>query len=264
MSRWIVSNVPSWLLLLGLVVFVAGGAVLVQAYVRHRFPGLKEDEHNDVTRFAYGVVAFVYAFFVGFVVSVMWGQINAADAKARTEGAVAVQMARDLTVFDKADSDRIRQNLLDYERAAVVEWPLATRDRSFPEADKALARVYTAYEQVLPRTDTQKTFLAASFTNLGNISQARTERLIQARTDVGTPWPCWAIILLTSALVLGGAIIYGVDSPARHYPMVAIVGVLVAAILFLILELSNPFVGEISTSPEPLREAIQVLSQSPS
>jgi hypothetical protein len=262
-SRWIVSNVPSWLLLVGLIVIVAGGAVLAQVYVRHRFPGLKEDAHNDVTRFAYGVVAFVYAFFVGFIVSVMWGQINTADAKARTEGAVGVQMARDLSVFDKADSDRIRQSLLDYERAAVVEWPLAAPDRSFPEVDSALARVYTAYEQVQPRNDTQKTLLATSFTNFGNISEARTERLIQARTDVGTPWPCWAIILLTSALVLGGAIIYGVETPARHYPMVATVGVVVAAILFLVLELSNPFVGEISTSSEPLREVIGVLSQPP-
>jgi hypothetical protein len=30
--------------------------------------------------------------------------------------------------------------------------------------------------------------------------------------------------------------------------------------LFLILELSHPFVGEISTSPEPLHEVIQVLT----
>jgi hypothetical protein len=195
--------------------------VLIQVFVRRRFPGLNTDQHNDVTKFAYGVVAFVYAFFIGFTVSVSWGQINAADAKARTEGAAAVQMARDLTVFDKADSDRIRQSLLEYERAAVAEWPLAARDRSFPETDNALARLYTAYEQVQPGDDTQKTFLATSFTNLGTISQARTERLIQARTDTGPPWPCWVIILLTSARVPGGAIIYGVENPTLHYPMVA-------------------------------------------
>ena len=49
-------------------------------YIAHRFPGLREDEHNGVTKFAYGVAAFVYAFFIGFVVSVMWGQINTAEA----------------------------------------------------------------------------------------------------------------------------------------------------------------------------------------
>jgi len=174
-----------------------------------------------------------------------------------------VQLARDLTVFDKADSDRIRQSLLDYERAAVTEWSIAASGHSFPDADNALTRLYTAYEEVQPRTDTQTTFLATSFTNLDKISQARTERVLQARTDTGPPWSLWAVILLTSGLLMGWAIVYGVDKPAMHYTMVATLGVLVAAILFLVLELSYPFVGKTATSPEPLRDAIQFLSSPP-
>ena len=263
LSRWILSNVPSWLVLLGLIVLVAGGAVLVQMYIRHRFPGLTGDEHNDATKFAFGVVGFVFGFFTAFVAYAMWGQIGTADARARTEGAAAVQMARDLTVFDKADSDRIRQSLLDYERAAVTEWSIAASGHSFPEADNALTRLYTAYEEIQPRTDTQKTFLAASFTNLDKISQARTERVLQARTDIGPPWSLWAVLFLTSGLLMGCAIVYGVEKPAMHYAMVATVGVLVAANLFLVLELSHPFIGKVATSPEPLRDVIQFLSSSP-
>ena len=91
MSRWLVINVPSLLILLGIIVVVAGGAVLIQLFVRRRFPGLRSDEHNDATRFAFGVVGFVFAFFVGFVVSAMWGQINNADGKTRIEGAAGVR-----------------------------------------------------------------------------------------------------------------------------------------------------------------------------
>lgn len=264
MSRWILSNVPSGLVLLGLVVLVAGGAVLVQMYVRHRFPRLKGGEHNDAIRFAFGVVGVVFAFFTGFVVSAMWSQINSAGVKARTEGAAAVQMARDLTVFDKADSNRVRQSLLEYEHAAVAEWPIAANGHSFPAADNALKRLYTAYEEVQPRTDTQKTFLGTSFTNLDKITQARTERVLQARTDIGPPWSLWAIIFLTSGLLLGCAIVYGVEQPALHYMMVATVGVLVAANLFLVVELSHPFIGKNATSPEPLRDVTQSLSSPPS
>lgn len=263
LSRWILSNVPSWLVLLGLVLFVAGGAVLVQMYVRRRFPRLKGGEHNDAIRFAFGVVGFVFAFFTGFVVSAMWSQVTSAGVKARTEGAAAVQMARDLTVFDKADSDRIRQSLLEYERAAVAEWPIAARGHPFPEADNALKGLYTAYEEVQPRTDTQKRFLGTSFTDLDKISEARTERVLQARTDIGPPWSLWAVIFLTSGLLIGCAIVYGVEKPAMHYTMVATVGVLVAANLFLVLELSHPFIGKNATSPEPLRNVIQFLSSPP-
>ena len=38
---------------------------------------------------------------------------------------------------------------------------------------------------------------------------------------------------------------------------------MLAAELFLVLELSHPYVGEIATSPEPLREVIQVLLPNP-
>jgi hypothetical protein len=202
----------------------------------------------------------VFAFFTGFVVSAMWGQVNNASVKARAEGVVAVQLASDRTVFDKPDSDRIRQSLLEYERAAVAEWPIAASGHSLPEADNAKGRLYTAYEQVQQHTDIQKTFLAASFSNLDKISQARTERILQGRSDVGPPWSLWVVIFMTSGLLLGCAIVYGEAEAALNYAVVAIVGVLVAANLFLVLELSHPLIGKRATSPEPLNAVIQVLS----
>jgi hypothetical protein len=262
-SGWIVSNVPSWLLLLGLNVLIAGGAVLALKYIRHRFPGLRGDERSEVTQFAFMLVGFVYAFFTGFIVSAMWGQNNTADDGTRAEGTTAVQMANDLTVFDKADSDRIRPALLDYERAAVTEWPLAANGHASPAAGQALQRLRTAYEEVQPRTDTQKTFLATSFDSLNQISQARTDRIIRARTDNGLPWSMWIVFFLLSGLVLGCVIIYGVEKPAIHYALVATVGVLLATDLFLVLELAHPYIGDTAASPEPLDAVIQVLSAPP-
>ncbi len=262
MSRWLVTYVPSGLLLVLLVVVVAGGAVLTQRFVRKRFPVLTGDEHNDVTKFTYGFIGFVYAFFIGFVVSNMWGQINTADGNARAEGAAAVQMAHDAAVFDGPDRTRIRQALLDYEQAATAEWDSADAARS-PEADATLTELYSAYQAARPTTDVQKTALATSLSNLDKTSQARTVRLMTAREDTGPPWPLWAVILGTSAMVVGTVIIYGVERSAFHYPMVAIVGVIVAANLFLVLELSHPYVGAISTSSDPLQEVVLMLEQKP-
>ena len=64
MSWWIVNYIPSWVLLIGLIMLIAGGAALIQRYVRRRFPVIKGDAHNDVTKFTYGFIGFVYAFFV--------------------------------------------------------------------------------------------------------------------------------------------------------------------------------------------------------
>ncbi len=260
MSRWLVTSVPALALLVGLVIVVVGGAVLIQREVRRRCPALNGEDHNDVTKFTYGFIGLVYAFFIGFVVSAMWGQVNTADGNARAEGASAVQMARDISLFDKVDGDRIRDDLLAYENASIAEWPQAGTARS-AEADNALAALYTAYRQVQAPDEPQKTALATSMANLDKISEARTVRLLTAHDDTGPPWPIWVVILLTSAMVLATVIIYGVEKPVLHYSMVVVAGVVVAANLFLLLELSHPYVGAVSTDSDPLQEVVRVLSQ---
>lgn len=262
-SQWLVSHVPSWLLLLLIVTCTAGGAILIQVVVRRRFPNLRGEEHNDVTKFAFGVVGFVFAFFIGFVVSAMWSQISHADDLVRKEGTAGAQLARDSHIFDPPDRDRIRQSLLEYEQAAIAEWDEVNEGRSYPAADDALNRLYAAYEAVQPGTDTQKTLLSTSFSNLNDVSKNRAERILQARIDTGPPWSLWAVIFVTSGLLLGCAIIYGVEKAANHYAMVAIIGILVGAQLFLVVELSHPYIGAVSTVPEPLHQVIRTLQAAP-
>lgn len=263
MSQWLVSHVPSWLLLIGMVTGTAGTAIVIQLVVRRRFPNLRGEEHNDVTKFAFGVVGFVFAFFIGFVVSAMWGQISHADDLVRTEGTAGAQLARDSHIFNQPDRERIRLSLLEYEQAAIIEWDEINEGRSYPAADQALNRLYAAYEAITPDTDAQKTLLSTSFSNLNDLSKNRAERILQARTDTGPPWSLWAVIFVTSGLLLGCAIIYGVEKAANHFAMVAIIGTLVGAQLFLVVELSHPYVGAVSTVPEPLQQVIRTLQATP-
>ncbi|WP_445168866.1 bestrophin-like domain [Mycolicibacterium sp. Dal123E01] len=260
MVAWIVGHIPPAALLFGLVVIIAGAAMLLANWVRRRFPALTSEEHNDVTKFTYTFIGFIYAFLIGFIASSMWGQISTTDANARAEGAVAIEMARDLDSFGKPDSDRIRQSLLAYEKAAIAEWENSPDTRS-PAADAALAQLAESYHQVNATTDNQKSLLAKADANLDKISQARTIRLFTAREDTGPPWPLWAIIYMTSAMVLGTVVIYGVEKPGMHYPMVGVVGVIVATNLFIIFEASHPFLGGISTTPDPLYQVVAYLDQ---
>ncbi|KAA1248013.1 DUF4239 domain-containing protein [Mycobacterium simiae] len=256
-------DVPSWLLLPGLIVLISGGAVLIQRYVRNRFPGLKGDTHNEVMRFVFTVIAVLYAFLSGFMINALWGQINAADARAAVEGSTGMQQAKSLTVFDEADSDRIRQRLLEYERAAVAEWPLVASGQTQPEAEMVLHALYTAYQEVQPRNDVQSKFLAISLNNLDKMSAARTERITLARTATGPPFPLWAVNFVIGTMLLGSGIIFGGTQSAFNHMMVAAMGVLIASVLFVIAEMSHPYLGEIATSPESLCQVVAFLSPSP-
>ncbi len=205
-------------------------------------------------------MATIFAFSTGFLMNSLWGQINTADARIRDEGAAGVQLARDLAVFDKADQDRIRQSLLEYQRAAEAEWSLSVQGQSSSAASDAYWRVYEAYGKVEAPTAFQKTMLSTSFANRDKVSQARTERVFTAATDLIPPWAVWAVIFLMGGVILGWSIVSGVKDSQMRYPVVASVGALVAAQVFLILQVSHPYLGEIGTFPEPLRGVIRVLT----
>jgi hypothetical protein len=102
-----------------------------------------------------------------------------------------------------------------------------------------------------------------TFDNLAQLGLSRTDRILEGGVNDGPSWSLWAVIFLTSGLVLGCAITYGVAKPGMHYPMVAIVGMLVAANLFLVLELSHPFAGDVSATPIALQKVIEALTQPP-
>jgi hypothetical protein len=136
----------------------------------------------------------------------------------------------------------------------------SAHSETYPEADDALQRLYAAYRAVEPRSATQQKFLVVSLNNLDKMSAERTERVTVARTDTGPPWSLWVVSFVTTAMVLGCAIIYGGKSAKMHYTVVAALGVLTATILFLVVCLSHPYLGEIATSPEPLHAVITFLT----
>jgi hypothetical protein len=260
MTRWIDGHIPAWLLLFILALGIVGGGLLTQTVVRRRLPALANESHNDAIRFAYGFIGLFYTFFIGFLVSSMWAQTNSAYDAARSEGALATQLAIDLHSFDNEDQARLRADLLGYERSAIAEWDRADSVR-LPETDAALIRVYQSYRQVNPSTDAEKGILTSSLANLDVLSQARTVRLLTVGEDQGLGWALWTVVWLTSLLVVGTAIVYGVEHPAMHYPMVAVVGLIVAANLFIIVELSYPYVGAMSMNSDPLQAAARLLTQ---
>ncbi|MFD9204792.1 hypothetical protein ACFVZM_00735 [Streptomyces sioyaensis] len=260
MARWIVMHLPPGWLLAGLVVVIAGGTAAVQTLVRHRFPRLRQGKHNEVAQYLFPVVGLVYGFLIGFMVLVLWGQVNSADQTTRTEGAAAVQLARGRNVFSNAESARIRQSLLEYGRAAAAEWPRAAVGRTTPEAENALNRLHRAYEDIKPRNDSQRASLTSSLASLRELTDARTVRILQARTNTGPPVSLWMVIFLNSGLVLGFSVIFGSEQTRMHYGMVGAVSALVAANLFLVTELAYPYLGELSSSSEPLNAVLQVLS----
>ena len=66
--RWIVTNVPVWVVAVVLVVALPGLAIGAKALIGKRVAVLGSDSHNDVAGFLVAVVAVIYAVVIGFTV----------------------------------------------------------------------------------------------------------------------------------------------------------------------------------------------------
>ena len=250
---------PGWAMLTALIAVISGGSVLTAFLVRRRFPQIASGGRNDALNFGYGAVALVYAFFIGFVVSGLWDQNTAEDTQIRIEGATGVELARNLSAFEPADVDRIRQSLLDYVHAAEAEWPLADKGHSLPEADNALAALIQTYREAGSRVERPELIpLDNTFDNLEQLGLSRTDRILEGGVNDGPSWSLWAVIFLTSGLVIGCTIIFGVASRVMHFAVVAIVAAMVATNLFLVLVLAHRCLadkchGETAATPAALQ-----------
>lgn len=259
MPRWVLVHVPPLVLLVLLLLTSTAIALALVWYVRRRFPGLQRGDHNEMATFGFSVVGVVYGFIIGFIVLSQWQEIDVSDGIVRTEAAAAIQVTNGLAALDVADRDKIRHGMIDYERASLAEWPQAASGHPSAQADEALDRLYETFGKVEARNDWQRETLRSSMDSLKQSSMARRERLLAAGTLKGPGFSLWLVILMTSAVVLAFAVAFGAQNGRMHYAMVSVVAMLVAANIFLIIELAYPFIGEISASSDPLRTAIEIL-----
>ena len=260
MARWLVTHIPSWWLLIGLVVGIVSAAIGLQILVRRLFPRVDEGGQNDVLRFGYAVVGVVYAIMMGFLINVLWGEVTHASNLAQTEGAQAIQMARYAAAFDEPVRGRLRHDLLEYQDALLREFDEVSKGGKAFTAEDALIRLRATYAEIQPRDDNQRAALASSLDSLKQTTLARTQRTLIAEEDVGPPPAVWTVIIVTSTLMLGFAIFYGEPKGRMHTLIVATIGVLVAANIFLIIELAYPYLG-FGTSASSLQWVDDILRE---
>jgi hypothetical protein len=107
-----------------------------------------------------------------------------------------------------------------------------------------------------PKTDLQKQALASATAASSQIQQTRI--LMDLQLASGVNWPMLSIVVCWSLLLFCG---YGLVSPVNATVVVsmALGATAVASAVFLIIELTDPFVGALKLSPGPVVETLKAL-----
>ena len=247
-------NLPGWLMAVCIVGTVVGlaypGYFLIRQVWRRSFT----DVETNVSMAVLTVIATIYALLLAFVAVSVWQSFGAAETAVVNEANSVGQLARDLSIFDSAESLEARRMLRKYaDIVATVEWHDMERGQSNSEAWNAFDRMFHTIGELEPDTPRREALMPEIWATANDVLNERRTRLHTAEAAV--PLTLWAVVLIGSALTMGTTVVL---APTRfHLWIIGLLATSIGLVFYLIAAMNRPFAGEQSINPAPFHLAIE-------
>lgn len=198
----------------------------------------------------------IYAVLLAFVVYVVWNQFDQARGHIDREATALVDLHRTASGLPVAARDAIQLGLRGYLEAVLAdEWPAMTRhdEATIAGVGERLDRVWIAIHQCVPLSECQQTIYGEVLSRFNDLTDVRTSRLTSSRQRIPL---AMKILIYSGAVIMIGSMYLMIIEPAWvHALATAALGGAVANILFLIVDLDDPFSGRYTSAKEPFERA---------
>jgi len=252
LNAWAISLVAFVIMLAG----AAAGVVLRRSLPQHHL----NDHSKDVVRLGSALIATLSALVLGLLIT---SAKNAYDTQ-RNE---IRQMAAKLVLLDgqlerygpeaRPARELQRQaigSLIDRiwgERALKASTGAPYR----PSVEGDL--VYAAIEALAPQNDVQRNLKLRALQTTTGITEQRV--LLFEQSDIGLPTPLLAVVVFWLTILLASFTLFSPINPTGGVALV-IIALSASGAIYLILEMSNPFMGLMQIPSDSLRNALGVLA----
>lgn len=236
---------------------VTGAAVLVAlvSYAAFR-RAIRTDFTADDRALAMAVlavVATVNSLLLAFSAVSVWEAFGAAEEAVVHEGDSIGELARDLAVFDSAESRRAREVLRDYTRlVADKEWNDMRSGNANQEAWLASDEIFRAVGAIEPDTPRRRALLPEIWARTNELLGHRRDRLYTSQAEV--PGTLWIVVLAGCLTVLTTFVL-----PVTRFnvAMIAVLALSLGLVFFFIIAMDRPFAGQESIRPGPFVSALE-------
>jgi hypothetical protein len=238
---------------------VFGGALLglrLRAILPH--PHLST-ETKDVVKLAMGLVATMTALILGLLVASAKGSYDTQKSGVIQMSAKVIFLDRVLAIYGPETAEARALLRTSVEDALGRMWPTENSQsaRLDPNPARELA-LYHAIQKISPPDDEHRALKAQAVQVVTDLGQMRWLLFEQGGSSIATPLlvivGVWLAVIFTS---------FGLFAPANGTVVVALMAasLSVAASIFLILELDQPFDGVIRIPSAPMRTALEHLGK---
>lgn len=248
-------HIPTWLLgVLVLSTFVllsSLGLILTRGLAKRKIA----ESDNDLANYFISAVGVFYALLVGLIAVAVWEQFSAVEDVVTEEAVAISELYRDLEGYPDADRDRLRGLLRDYLHHVIeVEWPAQQWGEVAPDERRLVDTIMHQWASFEPTTEAQKAIHAECLRELNIFLGHRTER--RQAVDGHLPGLLWFIVLAGAALTIGLTYLFWTENRGLHLLLTGFLSTMIGLVIFVILALDRPLVGEVSVPPDSFKEVL--------
>ncbi len=240
---------PSWLFFLLINLLFIGISLGLLFLVRTFFHHEVRERHNAVNGYIFTTAGVIYGVLIAFVVIFLWQDYQKALDDSSREGAEAVALFRDLSLYPVAGQvEGARAALLDFARKVVDdEYPAMGRMEMSPATQRAITALWLNTQKIHPTNMREQTLFAEILGDLNRLARLRQGRLDQMNSNL--PTAIWLALIAGAVISILFAVLFGAEKFWLHTMLTCMLGVLIAITFFVAIELDYPFTGEISAKP---------------
>jgi hypothetical protein len=255
MEKYLVDNVPTPLLGIGIVLVFVGLALGGLVIVRHWLDRETVGPQTDVAGFLIAVVGVLYAVVLAFVVVIQWQQYADASRDATSEATAIGNLYR-VAVALGPHGAPLRLAVSNYaHQLAYVEWPYVAKHREEdPRIDIARNAMWKAVNQLNSASAPEAGYFPRALDDVSSVSIGRHTRVGDSASKL--PVALWIVLLAGGALTIGFCYFFSLKSFRAQAAMVSMLAILIGLCVFVILALDLPLSGDVAVQPTALQEEI--------
>jgi hypothetical protein len=183
----------------------------------------------------------------------VWEQFSSTDEKVALEASQLAALYRDVSAFPEPQRSRLQNDLKAYTRSVIYKsWPLQRRGILPNETNEILWRVQSDLLAFQPGTFGGLTLHTEAFRAYNNLVELRRMRLHSVGS--GLPPAVWVVVAVGAAITLSVACFFETVSFLTHFWMVTLTASLLGLIIWLLIVMDHPFLGEVSVGPEAFEQ----------
>ncbi len=224
--------------------------------VRSVLPPEVLEPSNDVVGNYYQTLGTIFAVLLAFVVFVVWSQFNDARGAVVEEAKDLEDLLRLARGLSAPVASRLSGKVQAYIRTVIdEEWAEMAQGRESARAAQVLEELGNDLLTLDPAPGREEAVYGEALARFNELSDARSRRLLHSRARM--PGSLWALLIVGSVVTVGSMYLFSVKSLTIHALLTGAMAGTIGFVLYLILDMDNPFWGDWQIRPDPMRRLLQ-------